>query len=348
MFKLDDNFLIELGLGSLPATEKNKMLAHIYETLEMKVGMRLAEKMSNEQLDEFEGFINQNDEAGALKWLETNFPNYKQVVAEELEKLKAEIKQVAPQIIAQAASTVQPGSPVAQPQPVQAYPAGPAAPYQQPMMPPQDMQPAAPMPNGYGQPAAAMPPASQQPQINWQQPTPSQQPAYPSPTTDFGSPAGSSFGAPSTAPTQYPQPVTPPPAGNPYADPYAPTMNGGGMQPSYPSASSAPMSAQPYDPMPPAAVPAMPTAPVYPAHEQPSADFAAPYTVQPAPNNGFGSAPASQPSMTDFSSPQPLPQQQDVMNMPAQPIATQPAMPTSPQPAEPYSPPPAEPYQPPR
>ena len=100
MFKLDDNLLKELGLGSLPVEEKNKMLAHIYETLEMRVGMKLAEKMTDEQLDEFEGFIDRNDEAGALKWLEGNFPNYKQVVAEELDKLKAEISAAAPQIVA--------------------------------------------------------------------------------------------------------------------------------------------------------------------------------------------------------------------------------------------------------
>lgn len=99
MFKLDDNLLGELGLGTLPAVEKNKMLRHIYETLEMRVGMKLAEKMTNEQLDEFESFINKNDEAGALKWLETNFPNYKQVVADELTALKAEIKASAPQIL---------------------------------------------------------------------------------------------------------------------------------------------------------------------------------------------------------------------------------------------------------
>ena len=99
MFQLDDNLLRELGLGNLPAAEKNKMLAHIYETLELRVGMKLAEQMSDAQLDEFEGFIDRNDEAGALKWLETNFPNYKQVVADELEKLKNEIKAQAPSII---------------------------------------------------------------------------------------------------------------------------------------------------------------------------------------------------------------------------------------------------------
>ena len=100
MFKLDNALLEELGLGALPAEEKNRMLAHIYETLEMRVGMKLAEQMTNEQLDEFESFIDRNDEAGALKWLETNFPNYKQVVADQLEKLKSEVKASAAQIVA--------------------------------------------------------------------------------------------------------------------------------------------------------------------------------------------------------------------------------------------------------
>lgn len=100
MFKLNNALLEELGLGVLPAEEKNRMLAHIYETLEMRVGMKLASQMTNEQLDEFEAFIDKNDEAGALKWLESNFPDYKQVVAVELDKLKQEIKGSADQIVA--------------------------------------------------------------------------------------------------------------------------------------------------------------------------------------------------------------------------------------------------------
>lgn len=99
MFKLDDELLQQLGLAALPADEKNKMLAHIYETLELRVGMKLAEQMTDAQLDEFEAFIDKNDEEGALKWLEANFPDYKQVVADELEKLKDEIKTQAPAIV---------------------------------------------------------------------------------------------------------------------------------------------------------------------------------------------------------------------------------------------------------
>jgi hypothetical protein len=119
MIKLDDDLLQELGLAALPAEEKKKLLAHIYETLEMRVGMKLAEQMSDAQLTEFEQFIDRNDEGGALKWLETNFPNYKDVVASEFERLKGEISQVAPQILA-AGSQAQPlGQPVNQPQPTQ-------------------------------------------------------------------------------------------------------------------------------------------------------------------------------------------------------------------------------------
>lgn len=122
MFKLDNDFLVSLGLGALPPEEKNKMLAHIYDTLEMRVGMKLAEQMSEQQLSDFEKFIDSNDEGGALKWLETNFPNYKQVVADELEKLKAEISAVAPQIL--ASSGIDPNAPAVEP----AQPASGAAP----------------------------------------------------------------------------------------------------------------------------------------------------------------------------------------------------------------------------
>lgn len=100
MIKLDNNLLVELGLGTLPVEEKRKMLAHIYETLEMRVGMELARQMTDEQLIEFEDFINENDESAALDWLEDNFPDYRDVVAAEFEKLKVEIKEVSPQIVA--------------------------------------------------------------------------------------------------------------------------------------------------------------------------------------------------------------------------------------------------------
>jgi hypothetical protein len=96
---LDRNLLEELGLGSLPENEKDSLLSHIYETLEMRVGMRLADQMTNEQLDEFEKYFEAKDDQGAFHWLETNFPNYKAIVQEEFDKLKNEVKQSVPQIL---------------------------------------------------------------------------------------------------------------------------------------------------------------------------------------------------------------------------------------------------------
>jgi hypothetical protein len=163
MFKLDNQLLVDLGLGSLPADEKNRMLAHIYETLEMRVGMKLAEQMTDAQLDEFEGFIDRNDEAGALKWLETNFPNYKQVVADELEKLKAEIKTSAPQILAASQQAMMAAQQAAGGTPPMPSAQAQAFPQQSPPM----------MGQSYDQQASQQPPQSFGPQP--QQPTDQQQ-----------------------------------------------------------------------------------------------------------------------------------------------------------------------------
>jgi hypothetical protein len=116
-FKLDNELLEELGLADLSVDDKQSMLRQILETLEMRVGTSLASKMSDAQLDEFEQLMpTEGDsqeaihqkEQHALVWLENNFPNYKQVVNDELEKLKAEIKQTAPQIVASSQQNATP------------------------------------------------------------------------------------------------------------------------------------------------------------------------------------------------------------------------------------------------
>lgn len=212
MFKLDNNFLIELGLGALPADEKNKMLAHIYETLEMRVGMKLAEQMTDAQLDEFEGYINRNDEGGALTWLETNFPNYKQVVAEELERLKNEIKAVAPSIVTQSmnaanAASAAPQQMTAPQAPAAAQYAAPAQP--QPMAQPMPAQQMQPQPQYQQQAQPYQPPQQipqQQPQSGMgvpQQPQPQYQQPYQQPAPQQQQPQ-------QAQPYQYPQPPTPP------------------------------------------------------------------------------------------------------------------------------------------
>lgn len=144
MLKIDNSLLVEIGLDALPEAEKNSFLKHIYETLEMRVGIRLADQMSNEQLDEFERYFEAKDDAGAFKWLETNFPNYKDIVQQEFDKLKAEVAQTAPQILAasQAQASTQPVAPeppIAQPAAPQPTPV--VEPIPQPLATPEPVSP---------------------------------------------------------------------------------------------------------------------------------------------------------------------------------------------------------------
>ena len=129
MFQLDDKFLADIGLDGLPEDQKQAFLQHIYEELELRVGTRLSEGLSDAQLEEFEKIIDRDQatidawvaqyapnyqedeifkrmqqatqldsadpglrmEYVATKWLEVNRPDYRQVVAQVLDELKREI-----------------------------------------------------------------------------------------------------------------------------------------------------------------------------------------------------------------------------------------------------------------
>jgi Protein of unknown function (DUF5663) len=209
MLKIDNSLLQEVGLGMLPDAEKNAMLKHIYETLEMRVGIRLADQMTNEQLDEFERYFEAKDDAGAFKWLETNFPNYKEIVQQEFDKLKAEVAQSAPQILTAtpvagaqpAPAAPQPPAPAAVPEP---YPAPPVPPSPSPGGSPESVPSFAP-----SAPAVATP---QPPVFDPSQASaPPQQPPAPPPP-----PPVQPMGPPPPLPTQplYP-PQQPPPGPGP-------------------------------------------------------------------------------------------------------------------------------------
>ena len=102
MISLNQEILVDLGLAALPTDEQSRLLKHMYETLERRVGMRLADRMSNDQLDEFAKYFAAKDDAGALAWLEAHFPDYKQIVQTEFDDLKAEVSSVSADILAAA------------------------------------------------------------------------------------------------------------------------------------------------------------------------------------------------------------------------------------------------------
>lgn len=75
MFQLDDQFLKDLGLDQLPEDQKQAFLEHIYSELELRVGTRLSEGLSDEQLAQFESFVDRKDEK-VREWVSANAPDY--------------------------------------------------------------------------------------------------------------------------------------------------------------------------------------------------------------------------------------------------------------------------------
>ena len=110
MIQINNDLLNELGLNSLPQEDKKELLAKIYETLELRVGQTLASQMSEAQLNEFDRYFEAKDEKGAFVWLETNFPNYKDIVQSEFDSLKQEIAKTVPQILEASSQGPNPGT----------------------------------------------------------------------------------------------------------------------------------------------------------------------------------------------------------------------------------------------
>ncbi len=77
MFQLDDQFLQDVGLGGLPDDQKKLFLDHFREQLELRVGTKLSEGLSDAQLEEFESFIDRKDDK-VNAWIAANVPNYQE------------------------------------------------------------------------------------------------------------------------------------------------------------------------------------------------------------------------------------------------------------------------------
>ncbi len=95
MFQLDDKFLQDVGLGDLPDDQKKAFLDHFREQLELRVGTRLSEGLSDAQLAEFESFIDRNT-VKVDEWLNANMPDYRD------DQIFVQLKNGAPENIPEA------------------------------------------------------------------------------------------------------------------------------------------------------------------------------------------------------------------------------------------------------
>lgn len=75
MFRLDERFLADIGLGGLPPTARQSLLEKVYEQLTMLVGEELTRGLGDDLLDEF-GDFSDRDRDAAARWLTAHVPDW--------------------------------------------------------------------------------------------------------------------------------------------------------------------------------------------------------------------------------------------------------------------------------
>jgi hypothetical protein len=136
MIKIDEKFLEEVGLSAMPSEKKAEFIKQTQEELETRVGEKMSEGMTVDQLREFQGIM-QNDrnvmirvlsrigdfrddeiyqkllkrhglvegtlevlgEYLSVKWIQINRPDYATILENVAKDLKAEILEASPMIL---------------------------------------------------------------------------------------------------------------------------------------------------------------------------------------------------------------------------------------------------------
>lgn len=129
MIRVDENFLRETGLGDLDEMQRTAFIEEAQRLLENRIGEKLSEGLSMEQLEEFDGIMKKDknvmikalaklgdyridevyqnllkrygvtegtvdilSEYLSVKWIQTNRPNYAEVSRQVFEELKQEVR----------------------------------------------------------------------------------------------------------------------------------------------------------------------------------------------------------------------------------------------------------------
>lgn len=87
--EFNEEFLQEMGLSAMPEDQKQPFLDYVQRELEIRVGERISQGLSETQLREFD-LIEDPEEAAA--WLEKNRPDYREIVNRTIEEMKEEIR----------------------------------------------------------------------------------------------------------------------------------------------------------------------------------------------------------------------------------------------------------------
>jgi hypothetical protein len=82
------NFVDSLGIVE---KDKDLMIASIYQNLKIRLGLKIAEQLNDDQLKELEKKYSIGDNQQAFSQLEELIPNFDSLIAQELQNIKEEL-----------------------------------------------------------------------------------------------------------------------------------------------------------------------------------------------------------------------------------------------------------------
>jgi hypothetical protein len=86
--KIDKYYLDSIGIRFETEEETQAFAEIVQSELEVRIGTEIASRLSDEQLDEFDMYIDSYD---AGEWLEENCPDYRDIVDNETERMEEEL-----------------------------------------------------------------------------------------------------------------------------------------------------------------------------------------------------------------------------------------------------------------
>lgn len=96
MIQIDEDFMAEVGLDSMPEAEKADFMKDAEEELEVRIGEKISEGLSEDQLLEFDQVDNI---VAAEQWLERYVPNFRDLARQVFQAFKNELAAERQQIL---------------------------------------------------------------------------------------------------------------------------------------------------------------------------------------------------------------------------------------------------------
>lgn len=98
--QIQRDLLKELGIDQLPEERQEEVLTAMTEVLLKRLTLKVLEKLTEAQRQEFETLCAAQDQEKITKFFSDNVPNYEQLIQDEIAAFKEDIKKTTDALLA--------------------------------------------------------------------------------------------------------------------------------------------------------------------------------------------------------------------------------------------------------